>query len=507
MLAMDKVHSIRYRYFAEGEKISHIARTLGLDWKTVQKYVDMDDFNEPPPKPERRLCPKLDPHKPTIDEWLIEDKQAPRKQRHTAQRVFNRLKKECPGFNCSYRTVATYYAKRHKEIFSQAKVGYLPLEHHPGEMQADFGTADFYENGTRKTGKYLDVSFPYSNKGYLQLFYGENMECLLEGLVAIFMHIRAVPQEIWFDNTKTIVAKVIKGSGRETTERFNRFREHYRFQALFTNIGAGHEKGSVEKKVGYHRKNLLVPLPRFLSLVDFNKQLLQMCEEDALREHYRHNETIEELFQEDLKHCHPLPEIEFDLSGKRTVTTNNWGKFYLNKEMHEYSVSPRHANAIVNLKLTSSLVIVLDENYREIVRHPRLYGDTKQQSMNWFPYLRQLSMRPRALKYSGVYDMMPPTMKQYLMGCSNAETGKILKVLAELTDRTGFESALGTICQALRYGATDADSLRNLHRRLYADMPELPPMPLSPGIPALSQMPADLTSYDAFLGKGDVMDA
>jgi transposase len=249
MLAMDTVHSIRYRYFAEGEKISHIARTLGLDWKTVQKYVDMDDFNEPPPKPERRLCPKLDPYKPTIDEWLIEDKQAPSKQRHTAQRVFNRLKKECPGFDCSYRTVATYYAKRHKEIFSQGKVGYLPLEHHPGEMQADFGTADFYENGTRKTGKYLDVSFPYSNKGYLQLFYGENMECLLEGLVAIFTHIRAVPQEIWFDNTKTIVTKVIKGSGRETTERFNRFREHYRFQALFTNIGAGHEKGNGKRMI------------------------------------------------------------------------------------------------------------------------------------------------------------------------------------------------------------------------------------------------------------------
>ncbi len=81
--------------------------------------------------------------------------------------------------------------------------------------------------------------------------------------------------------------------------------------------------------------------------------------------------------------------------------------------------------------------------------------------------------------------MMPPTMKQYLMGCSNAETGKILKVLAELTDRTGFESALGTICQALRYGATDADSLRNLHRRLYADClnspPNAPPWPGNTG--------------------------
>jgi transposase len=509
MLTMDKIHDIRFRFFMKGENISQIANAMQVDWKTVRKYVDMTDFNEPAPKPasEQHLCPKLDPYKPTIDKWLEEDKQAPRKQRHTAKRVFQRLKKEFADFNCSYRTVATYYAVKHKEIFNGARGGFLPLEHRPGEAQVDFGTADFYENGKRLTGKYLEVSFPYSNKGYLQLFYGENMECLLEGLDTIFRHIGVVPGEVWFDNTKTIVTKVIRGGGRETTERFDRFREHYRFQAVFMNPGEGHEKGNVENKVGYHRRNLLVPIPRFLNLPDFNRQLLNMCEEDAKREHYRHNKTIEELFEEDLKHCHPLPEIEFDLSGKKAVTTNNWGKFYLNKGMHEYSVSPKHANTTVNLKLTSSLVIVMDENYREIVRHRRLYGDTKQQSMDWLPYLRQLSIRPRALKYSGIYDIMPSAMKQFLEGCSNTETGKILKVLAELTDRSGFESALNTVNQALCYGASDADSLRNLYRRLYADVPELPPMPLGPEIPKVGQMTTNLIAYDVFLKKGGAANA
>ncbi|OPL10247.1 MAG: integrase [Firmicutes bacterium ML8_F2] len=509
MLTMDMIQDIRFRFFIKGENISQIANATHLDWKTVQKYVDMTDFNEPAPKPasKRRLCPKLDLYKPTIAKWLEEDKQAPRKQRHTAKRVFKRLKKEMPGFNCSYRTVASYYAVKHKEIFSGAKEGFLPLEHRPGEAQVDFGTADFYENGTRLTGKYLEVSFPHSNKGYLQLFYGENMECLLEGLNAIFRHIGVVPGEIWFDNAKTIVTKVIRGGGRQTTERFERFREHYRFQAVFMNPGEGHEKGNVENKVGYQRRNFLVPIPRFFALSDFNRQLLDMCEEDALREHYRHNETIEALFAEDLKHCHKLPEIQFDLSGKGSVTTNNWGKFYLNKGMHEYSVSPKYVNTSVNLKLTSSLVIVLDENYREVVRHRRLYGDTKQQSMDWLPYLRQLSMRPRALKYSGIYDMMPPTMQQFLEGCSSTETGKVLKVLAELTDRTGFDSALSTVNQALCYSAADADSLHSLYRRLYADVPELPPMPLGPEIPDVGQMPANLIAYDVFLKKGGTANA
>ncbi len=509
MLTMDQIHDIRFRFFAKGENIDQIAKALKLNWRTVQKYVDMTDFNEPTPQPasDLKFCPKLDPYKPTIDQWLVEDKQAPRKQRHTAKRVFNRLKNEFRGFNCSYRTVASYYAVKHKEIFNGAKIGYLPLEHHPGEAQVDFGTADFYEDGKLITGKYLEVSFPHSNKGYLQLFYGENMECLLEGLDAIFRHIGSVPHELWFDNTKTIVTKVIRGGERGTTERFDRFREHYRFHAVFMNPGEGHEKGNVENKVGYQRRNFLVPVPRFLSLSDFNKHLLILCEEDANREHYRYNETIEERFVEDLRHCHPLPEIEFDLSGKRSITTNNWGKFYLHKGMHEYSASPKHANMTVQLKLTSSLIIVMDENYREITRHRRLYGDTKQQSMDWLPYLKQLSIRPRALKYSGIYDLMPLTMKKFLEGCSHAEAGKVLKVLVELTNRTGFDSALNTIHQALCYGAADADSLKNLYRRIYTDIPELPPMPLSPEIPVVGQMTSNLVTYDKFLKKGGAANA
>ena len=504
MLAMDQVHDIRFRYFMKGENITQIAKALKRDQRTVRKYVDKTDFNEPPPKPaaEQRLCPKLDPYKPIIDQWLEDDKHAPRKQRHTAQRVFNRLKEEIPGFNCSYRTVAKYYNAKREEIFSQTKTGFLPLEHRPGEAQIDFGTADFYENGTRHAGKYLEVSFPYSNKGYLQLFYGENMECLLEGLYAIFKHIGAVPVELWFDNTKTIVTKVIKGGDRKTTERFDLFREHFLFNAVFTNPGEGHEKGNVENKVGYHRRNLLVPIPHFHSLADYNKELLIKCDKDGDRIHYRHNKTINELFAEDLKHCHPLPEVEFDLTGKKVVTTNNWGKFYLHKGMHEYSVSPEYANMAVNLKLTSSHVIVLDENYREIVRHRRLYGDTKQQSMDWLPYLRQLSLRPRALKYSGIYELMPPALKQYIDGCSNTETGKVLKVLVELTNKTGFESALNTVNQALCYGAADADSLLNLYRRLYAELPELPPMPVDSDIPEIEPMATNLGSYDTFLKGG-----
>lgn len=98
--------------------------------------------------------------------------------------------------------------------------GYLPLVHCPGEAQADLGASDFYESDVQHSGKYFTLSFPYSNVGYIQLKYGQNMECLLESMRAIFEHIGGVPQEIWFDNTITIVTQIIKGGDRDITGTF-----------------------------------------------------------------------------------------------------------------------------------------------------------------------------------------------------------------------------------------------------------------------------------------------
>ena len=152
-------------------------------------------------------------------------------------------------------------AAKKKEIYGDRKA-FLSLEHIPGEAQVDFGDADFYENGKLHSGKYLNLSFPHSNKGYMQVFKGENQECLFEGLKTIFEHIGGVPTRIWFDNASTMVTKV-KGGNRNLTDDFLRFMEHYRFEAAFCNVGSGHEKGNVENKVGYYRRNMLVPVPRF----------------------------------------------------------------------------------------------------------------------------------------------------------------------------------------------------------------------------------------------------
>jgi len=499
---MTEVHTIRKFYYEAGNSITEISRHTGRDRKTIRLYLEKDDWNRDQPRSVSSPgFPKLEPFKATIDAWLMEDKKAKRKQRHTALRIYQRLAEHYQErFNCSYRTVAGYVAGRKKEMYGKP-ASYLPLEHLPGEAQADFGDADFYENGQRYSGKYVNLSFPYSNQGYLQLFKGENQECLFEGLISIFTHIGGIPSRIWFDNTRTIVSKVIKGGGRRLTDDFLRFQEHYRFEAVFCNVDAGHEKGNVESKVGYHRRNLLVPVPRFTSLAGFNQELLAACDLDGGRAHYRKEATIADLYAADKAALLELPSVTLDVSTYITVKTNGYGRFYLGNGLHEYSVSPQYANSRVLVKITATEVMPLDKSNQVIVRHARLYGDAKQQSMQWLPYLTQLSRRPNALKYTGIYPMLPHSLKEYLASCHQGDRGKVLHVIATLTEENGFSGALEAVDQALKYAVTDIDSLLNLHHWLYDKALAMAPLRLGDNIPELMQVTPNLAAYDVSLEK------
>ncbi|WP_084295808.1 IS21 family transposase [Desulfitibacter alkalitolerans] len=499
---MTQIKYIRKLFHEEGKNVSQISKETGHDRKTVKYYLEKEDWNkEVPTASPVAQFPKLDPFKKHIDSWLLEDKKAKRKQRHTSQRVYDRLKdKYKENFNCSYRTVAGYVAQKKKEIFGK-QAGYLPLEHIPGEAQVDFGDAEFYEKGKIYSGKYLNLSFPYSNKGYCQLFKGENQECLFEGLISIFTHIGGVPQRIWFDNASTMVTKVLKNGERNLTNDFMRFMEHYRFEAAFCNVDSGHEKGNVEGKVGYHRRNMLVPVPRFNCLAEFNKELLQKCENDAFREHYRKEGTIAQLHTEDREALLELPTVALDVSKYITVNTNGYGRFYLNNNLHEYSVSPKYANSKVLIRLTANEVIPMDESHRAVVRHERFYGNHKEQSMKWLPYLTQLSRFPGALKYTGIYQMLPESINNYLARCNKSDKGKVLQVIARLTEKSGFDSAVETVAGALQYEVTDTDSLLSLHNRIHGNVIELEPIRVTGSIPELTPSTPNLAAYDAGLKR------
>ncbi len=499
---MAQVNCIREMFFEKGMNYAEIARITGHDVKTVKKYIAMDDFNEPPPKTVRKRGSKLDRFKPEIDRWLKTDKIENKKQRHTALRVFKRLGEIFSDFDCSYRLVALYVAEKKKELYGQQNQFYMPLVHIPGEAQVDFGEADFIENGKRHNGHYLNLSFPYSNGGYMQLFKGENMQCLAEGLMNIFAHIGGVPHRLWFDNLSPAVVKILKNHERKLTEDFLRFKNHYGFVAAFCNPGKGNEKGHVEGKVGYHRRNMLVPVPELDDLKEFNRQQLVICDQDMARPHYLKKRLIKDLFGDDRKALLPLPKVAFDESKIKAVRTNNYAKFTLNEGKHTYSTAPRYAKSKLFVKMTAHEVIVLDESHREVTRHPRLYGKERQESMDWLPYLTQLSRRPAALKYTGIYPMLPDLVQDFLNDCDYQTKKEALRVLARLTDESSFEQAAGALEAAFERGVRDAESIKAMFSRLNDQCPDMAPLNLPASVPEAPPMKVNMDKYDSLLNGG-----
>lgn len=489
MLKMKEIESLRKMFFEEGRNISDIGKESGFDRKTIRKYLTKDDWRRESLRNNPRYL-KLEDFKPEIDSWIEDDRRMRRKQRHTAKRVYDRLKEKHPGFDVSYRTVAYYVKEKKMETFKTDNSS-LPLIHKEGESQIDFGKAQFREGKFIYDGSYLTLSFPFSNTGYIQLLKGENFECFAHALDSIYKHIGGVPHRQWFDNTSVAVSKILKGHDRQLTESFTRFKEHYNFEAVFCNPNKGKEKGNVENKVGYSRRNMLVPMPEFEDMDVFNEELLGICDRDAKRMHYSKKETIADLFREDARYLNPLPLNPFAAESYESARTDSYGKFHLDR--HVYSSSPAQANSTVTVLKSYKEVVVLNKDYKEVVRHERLYSD-KLESIKWLPYLTQIARKPMALKYSGIYGMIPEAVKKFM---ENGNRSEILKTLARLTEETDFDTAVHSVEKALEHNATDIDSVIALNRS-FKDV-YLEPLKLPEYLPSLNTINIDMEKYDAFL--------
>lgn len=498
MLAMDQIYNIRFQAIRKGKSLRSIARETGHDFATVKKYVEKDDFNEI--KERRQRKSKLEPYKYLIDQWLKDDLKAKPKQRHTAQRVYDRLKEKFgTQFNISDRTVRSYVAKMKAELYGHQE-GYLPLEHLPGQAQVDFGQAEFIENGVKFTGHYLNLSFPYSNSGYTQVFKGENIECLLMGLKSIFEHIGSVPNCIWFDNMACAVIAVKKFGERDLKEMFKRFALHYGFECSFCNPNSGHEKGSVESKVGYHRRNFFVPIPQFKDIKEYNRQLLELADGIRQRKHYKKEKTIAELFLEDKEAMLKLPKKEFEIFKLEKAKADNYGKVKFDN--HIYSTSPEYAKKEVWIKADAFNLVILDQDYRYIQSHIRLYGSQKE-SMNWLPYIKLMAKRPAALKYTGFFQQMPQTLQDYFQSCAYQQKKAALQVLEKMVALSDIQTATSAFETTLKIGLADLDSIWATYYALTNEVPAAIDMKLDNKIPEIKSYKIDISSYDNLLKGGD----
>jgi transposase len=125
----------------EGLSVRALAVRHGVHRRTVRQALE----SAAPPEraPSARVARRPEPYKPVIVQMLLTDLDAPRKQRHTAQRVFDRLIDE-HGAVISYSTVRQYVKARRARIEYEAGKAsldaFIPQEHAPGaEAEVDFG--------------------------------------------------------------------------------------------------------------------------------------------------------------------------------------------------------------------------------------------------------------------------------------------------------------------------------------------------------------------------------
>lgn len=504
MLTMIQVKNIRKLYNFKGENINTISKRTGHNYRTIIKYLKKNDFNTNTSVSDGRGRPrKIDAVIPIIDKWLVQDKTAPFKQRHTAKRVYERLKTEHSDIMCvGYRSIAMYVSKKKKEIYKDNK-GFIPLDHPEGEAQVDFGKADFVQNGKTIKGHYINMTFPCSNGNYTQVFMGENQECLLEGMKRIFEYMNRVPYKIWFDN---LSAAVILGKNKERSlvEQFEKFAMHYGFEINFCNPNSGHEKGAVENKVGYTRRNIFVPVPVFDNIDEYNKKLLCLCDLDMERKHYKKDAIIKELFEKEKQCMFELPAKPFEVCRIKTGIADNYGKVEF--ETNLYSSSPRFASQEVVIKVTAAKVILMDKQSNVIITHDRIYGKYKE-SMNWLPYLETLSKRPTAIKYTKFFNDLPDIWKDYISS-QNKEGKKnsilMLKKIIEDNKENGLDLSVKALKKALSAGVHDTDSIMVTYYRLKNSEfcnNAINEINISKSIPAIKEYKFDINVYDSLCRK------
>lgn len=438
MINMSTVNSIR-QLRREGHSISEIAKMNGVSRDTVYKYLKQDDFSPKPPV--RKAVPsKLDPYKSIIGQWIQEDTKNWKKQKHTARRIWKRLVNEYGADVCE-STVSRYVAKLKRQNTAPANQ-FLDLVWEPGQAQADFGEADFYVMGVRKRLSFFVLVFPYSNVGLAQVFPGENSECVCQALKQIFEYVGGVPLRIVFDNA-TGIGRRICGTTR-TTDLFGRFAAHYDFTYSFCNPYSGHEKGSVENKVGFIRRNLLVPLPQITNIDSFNKSLLNKCMDISNKDHWKKNEPETQLFIEDKFALRGLPEKPFEAVRYVKTQADKKGKIKVDGP-HYYSTDPAFAGCEMTIALGATKISVFDDNNAFICQHHRAYGSIPTDSTDPSSQLYLLCLKPGGWQNSQVRAALSDDLRSYMDSLSKDELKEELRLIRDESARSGWSATLQAI--------------------------------------------------------------
>ena len=384
------------RRASEREQVSirELARRFGVHRRDVRAALAS------PVPPARKVpevakpSPKLDQWKPFIDRWLEDDKNVPRKQRHTSRRVWQRLVLEHHA-DIGESTVRRY-VKAVKEAQSTSLADVTVVQNHElgAEAEVDFGAVHVWLDGEMVKVALFVIRLSASGRSFAHAYLNEAQEVFLDGHVRAFDHFGGTPGRVRYDNLKAAVVKVLKGRDRDESERFVALRSHYGFDSFFClpGIGGAHEKGGVEGEVGRFRRRHLVPIPKVSSMVELNELISAGCAIDDGRLIGHRRMSVGDNFALEAPFLRALPIEVFDsatMSNHRVDT-----KARVSVRSVHYSVPARLARRRVDVRIGADSVEILDGN-TVVAVHAR--GRKGEQVLTLDHYLEVLVYKPGAL--------------------------------------------------------------------------------------------------------------
>jgi len=481
----------------EGRSLREIASHTGYHFNTVKKYADKDNWNMEY-RPRKQRGSGLDPLKPIIDEWIREDIKRKRKHRRTATKIYNDLandEKLSQLLIVGKQTVMNYANKRKKELAVTTYSTAMYTLHTMCEAQVDFGEVLVIgKQGVEEKWHMLVMSFPWSNAGYMQVCRNETKECLCEAMLKIFEHIGGVPYRILFDNMSSAVIHIEANGSRKLTEMFMRFTMHHRFKAEFCNPDSPHEKGNVENKVGYLRRNYLLPPQKIENLETFNKELLKKCDKDHEREHYRKCGLINEMFAEEQKALIPMPHEPFRVFTLEKAKTDKYSLIPYDNNL--YSTAPEYAECEMWLEIGASEIRILNEKYEWVSTHTRKHNRQSEPEFKFEPYIPALIRKPRAFLKSPFFKTMPEIIQKHLQNLAYQDLRKTLLILEPIiqNDKLGDAAAVLELSEI-----RSPDDFAAAYRALTEDPRELPEV-ITATTPQQQPYLPKLAPYGALMG-------
>jgi len=380
---------VRLEVLRGKRKKREVLRSEGIGWETLKKILE---YSQPPGYrlKEPRPKPKIGPYLERIAQIIEEDKALPKKQRHTAKRIYERLREM--GYEGKY----TQVKEAVRELLRVKQEVFMPLVHRVGEAQVDFGYAlAKVAGGLRKVGFFLMV-LPYSDAFFVRVFERECTESYWEGHARAFEFFGGVPIRISYDNSKVMVSKIVGARERTLTDGFLKLQSHYLFREHFCRVGRANEKGVVEGVVKFTRLNFFVPVPQVRDLSELNGRLVEKCREDLKRRLRGKGGIKAELLKEDQAAFLPLPPTPFDACRKQPTRANSLS--LVRFDDNDYSVPVSYAHHEILVKGYVERVVLCYQD-KVVAEHRRSWG-REGTFFDYRHYLPLLERKPGSLDYA-----------------------------------------------------------------------------------------------------------